>query len=536
MAFRGLLTAAIISVAAVAAATTTAAGARITTYDAGGTVSWTRPAAPYAVTPVRSYAPKPGGPIANTRMDAVYASSAFRWRGDVEFVLPVPAAGTYDVMLGFAELYFDAPGKRMFDILISGRAAGGAAALRPLRRRYDIFAAAGRRKNRATTVWAKRLAVDASGVRVRLVRVPGKNHPSINVLRIIRRATVTKPVSTPQPTQTPEQEKLPSPSSPSWSPGWSAAPSFPAGQRRHENCFVAHRGEFFLIGGRSQSAPGKATLRYNPRSRAWTWRTAPPFSPGGIHHMQCVSLGDHIYILSAFTGFFPREETVSRVMVYTPATDRWSMGSSLIPAAHRRGAAAAVAMDGSIYVAGGNVGGHGIGSTSQTTLSRFTPPAGGSPNGRWEMLPPAPRRRDHVSAVVVDGQLVLAGGRDGGAANPFAGTHREIDVYSFAARKWRTLRSRLAVGRGAPVVGALDKLVVVAGGGTEVLDLAADKMLEVDAPMRWGVQGTRGRHATTGAVCNGVLYAAAGSGRQGGGPELSTMELFSFSQPPAACE
>lgn len=169
---------------------TAAAAASITTYDAGGAVSWTRPAAAYAASPVRSYAPEPRRRIANTRMDAVYASSAFRWGGDVEFVLPVPAAGTYNVMLGFAELYFDAPGRRAFDILISGRAAAGAAALRPLRRGYDIFVAAGRRKNRATTVWARRLAVDASGVRVRLARLPGKNHPSINVLRTDRKSVV----------------------------------------------------------------------------------------------------------------------------------------------------------------------------------------------------------------------------------------------------------------------------------------------------------------------------------------------------------
>eukprot|EP00170_Pyropia_yezoensis_P009888 contig_44650_g9926 len=66
--------------------------------------------------------------MANTIIDAVYASSAFRWGGDVEFVIPVPAAGTYDLMLGFAELYFDAPGRRVFDILVSGNAAAGAAA------------------------------------------------------------------------------------------------------------------------------------------------------------------------------------------------------------------------------------------------------------------------------------------------------------------------------------------------------------------------------------------------------------------------
>ncbi|OSX69166.1 hypothetical protein BU14_1779s0002 [Porphyra umbilicalis] len=285
-------------------------------------------------------------------------------------------------------------------------------------------------------------------------------------------------------------------------------------------------------------------MRYTPATGRWDWRSAPPQGAGGIHHMQCVALGDYIYILAAFTGFFPQEPTVPRVLAYHPGRNEWSTGSSPIPAPHRRGAAAAVAYRGAIYVACGNIGGHGFPhSTSQRTFSRFTPPAGGGADGQWAALPAAPRVRDHVSAVVVGDEMVLAGGRDGGARSPFNAVVTEIDVYAFGSGAWRTLRSRLAVGRGAPVVGAIGGRVVIAGGEgkgevwpqTEVLDVAADTIQTVAARMLPGPGGSQGRHATTGAVCNGVIYAAAGSGRQGGSPELSSMEAFSFVQPPPKC-
>eukprot|EP00168_Porphyra_purpurea_P008620 TRINITY_DN209_c0_g1_i17.p1 TRINITY_DN209_c0_g1~~TRINITY_DN209_c0_g1_i17.p1 ORF type:complete len:558 (-),score=183.70 TRINITY_DN209_c0_g1_i17:399-1853(-) len=464
MAPRPFFAAVAAAIAVTAAAASTTAAVSTVTYDAGGTVAWTRPAAAYATSGYRVFAPTGGGGVDNTRLDAVYASSAFVWRGDLEFVLPVAEPGTYDVMLGFAELYWTAPGKRQFNILISGSARGGAPALTTLRTGFDIFAEAGAWR-RATTVWANRLAVDGSGIRVRLQRVAGRNDPSINLLRVIPVDVPSTPpaTATPPPPPTPTPTAAPTTPTPLSTAGgaWTAAPGFPDSQRRHENCFVAHRGRFYLIGGRGR----RATMRYTPATGGWEWRAVPPQGPGGIHHMQCVAFGDHIYILAAFTGFFPQEPTVDRVLAYHPARDEWSTGATPIPAPHRRGAAAAVAYGDAIYVAGGNVGGHGYPhSTSQRTFSRFTPPAGGGPDGQWAALPAAPRARDHVSAVIVGSELLLAGGRDGGARFPFNAVVTEVDAYSFAAGTWRTLRSRLAIGRGAPVVGAIGGRVVIAGG------------------------------------------------------------------------
>jgi len=246
--------------------------------------------------------------------------------------------------------------------------------------------------------------------------------------------------------------------------------------------------------------------------------------------MQCVSYGGLIYIVAAWTGGYPREQLLPRVITYDPAADAWDMNGDVIPDAHNRGGAAVVVHDGALYIAGGNVGGHGGHSRSSTLLTRYVPSAAGRP-ASWTALSRLPRVRDHVYGVVSRGRLVLAGGRDG--ARGFDAVPTAIDVYDFGRDAWRTLPgAALAVGRGAPVVAAIGDTVVVAGGegnrrvwpATEILDMATERMV---TPANPPVEMRRGRHASPAVVCAGAAYVAAGSGRQGGRPELTPGEVFS---------
>eukprot|EP00170_Pyropia_yezoensis_P010119 contig_46201_g10157 len=150
--------------------------------------------------------------------------------------------------------------------------------------------------------------------------------------------------------------------------------------------------------------------------------------------MQCVSFEGAIVVVAAWTGTYPAETLLERVLVYNSTADAWSAGD-VIPAAFNRGSAAAVVHAGAIYLAGGNVGGHGARSESSTLLTRYVP----STTGRaasWSARAPLPRSRDHVYGVVSRGQLVLAGGRDGGSATPFNAVRTAINVYSFQADTW----------------------------------------------------------------------------------------------------
>lgn len=236
-------------------------------------------------------------------------------------------------------------------------------------------------------------------------------------------------------------------------------------------------------------------------------------------------------VVAAWTGNYPREVLLPRVLLYDPVADLWSEGDE-IPEEFNRGSAAAVVHNGAIYLAGGNLGGHGDHSTSSTLLTRYVPSTT-ERAASWSALAPLPRSRDHVYGVISRGQLVLAGGRDGGDANPFNAVRTPIDVYSFETDAWRTLPdAALKHGRGAPAVAAIGDVVVVAGGEgggqvwpqTEVLDMLTEQMVVLSPE----VEMVRGRHASPAVVCNGAAYVVAGSGSQGGSPELRSFEVFSY--------
>lgn len=475
-------------------------------------------------------------PVAGTTTAALYHT--FRYGRTVAYELPV-APGAYTVRLMFAEVYVwtSAVGKRVFDIAIGD---GATAAPPVVLADYDLFADAG-----AATAVVKSFDVTVGGGPLVISMVASVQNVAIQAIEVVVAGGSGAPTPAPTlaPTPTPEMPTAkPTPSSATSTPtptptpapavaaAWSPLPDAPASARRHENCFVNHRNRFYLIGGRSRQSPGLLTLVYTPSTATWAPAAPPPYTPGGVHHMQCVSFEGAIVLVAAWTGIYPAETLLERVLVYNSTADAWSAGD-VIPAAFNRGSAAAVVHAGAIYLAGGNVGGHGARSESSTLLTRYVP----STTGRaasWSARAPLPRSRDHVYGVVSRGQLVLAGGRDGGNATPFNAVRTAIDVYSFQADTWTTLpRAALAHGRGAPAVAALGDTVVVAGGEgggrvwpeTEVLDVAAGRMVTPAPPAAM----VRGRHASPAVVCAGAAYVVAGSRDQGGTPELNSFEVYS---------
>ncbi|GAB0496958.1 hypothetical protein MMPV_008279 [Pyropia vietnamensis] len=482
-----------------------------------------------------------GSPLSDQARKRMLDTSLWA-NADISITLPA-SPGNYTLTLHFAETWADREGVRRFDV------AAGPAGMTPLpvlRQGLDLFVAGGHRRYVPVDV-ATRLTVPPGGAGVAIYLTQSTaNNPTILGATLARIPAVCSrlPVQPPEISETPPATPKPaatpmhppplslSKGAPQWSP---LPPSLPSAAR-HDHCFVKHQSRFYLIGGRSRSAPGKPTLVYTPSKGSWAHAAPPPYSAGGVHHMQCVSLEDAIYVVGAWTGGHPREKTLPNVLIFHPATDRWTVGDP-IPAAHNRGSAAAVVWGGAIYLAGGNRGGHGGHSTSMSLLSRYVPSAEGRA-ACWKALAPLPRPRDHVYGVLSRGQLVLVGGRDGGSQNAVNAVSTAIDVYSFERNRWRTLEhAALAQGRGAPVVAAIGDVVVVSGGQgggrvwpqAEVIDMAAERM--VTTP---GVSMVRGRHASPAVVCNGAAYVVAGSGSLGGSPELCSFEVFSFG-PPAAC-
>lgn len=288
---------------------------------------------------------------------------------------------------------------------------------------------------------------------------------------------------------------------------------------RHEACFVWVKGKGYLIGGRGKRPVDVLDLE---RGR-WEQRGGPGMV---LHHMQCVAVGRQIWIVSAWTGGYPNEVAVEDIFVYDTEGDVWERRAGMREG-RRRGGAAAVEFEGRIYVVGGNRGGHGVGSMTLGWMDYYD-----IGSGIWvEGLPALPEGRDHVGGGIVGGnRLCIAGGRDGGRKDFFAAGVSSVWCYWFDRGIWERGDDLAVVRAGAATGGLCDGTMAVVGG--ESNRGSAWERMDVFDGMRWkrGPDLVKGRHGTGLAVSDcascGLAFVASGSGGRGGGPELTSSEVF----------
>ena len=135
-----------------------------------------------------------------------------------------------------------------------------------------------------------------------------------------------------------------------------------------------------------------ANEEYDPETN--TWRRRDPI-PEQVNHAAAVALDGKVYLIGGFdNGFRP----IDRVWSYEPATDSWT---SLARLSSARGALAAAVVDGKIYAIGGRMLLGDVGTTDVYDPATHT----------WSPLSPMPTPRDHVAVAVVDGVIYVIGGR-----------------------------------------------------------------------------------------------------------------------------
>lgn len=282
---------------------------------------------------------------------------------------------------------------------------------------------------------------------------------------------------------------------------------------------VEFEGKAYLLGGRGV----KPVEEFDPQTN--TWRPLGP-TPLEIHHFQPVVYGDRVYVMTAMTGAYPKETPLDSIYIWDPKSDTWEKGPT-IPGQRRRGGAGTVVHQGKIYLVAGIIDGHTGGTVPW--LDEFDPKT-----GEWRRLEDAPHARDHFSAIAAGNELYAVGGRNTSYHEPnnfgaFFGTViADIDVYDFEKKQWRTLQ------HGLPTPTAAGGLVQLGGdiyyfGGESSQDLAHDATLRLDVQVgTWSLMAPlqRGRHGSGAVVIDGNIYVAAGSGGRGGGPELSSTEVF----------
>lgn len=249
---------------------------------------------------------------------------------------------------------------------------------------------------------------------------------------------------------------------------WEEGPRLPA--PRHHPMFVATDSDLFVVGGYARSEAGEWTNT----TTAWVldgeaWREVAAL-PSPQAEAVGVALGEAAHLITGRTpagaanGGWSDQADTDRHLVLIPGASEWETAR---PCPMARNSAAAVVMDGAIWVAGGRtVSGGGTGR-----LDRYDPVA-----DRWDTLapiPPSPETGQQVGGglamAAVGGRLVAFGGewfqRGGGG-----GVFGETWIYDSKADRWeagppmRTPRHGLAAAAVGDVVYAIAGGEVVSGG------------------------------------------------------------------------
>ena len=183
-------------------------------------------------------------------------------------------------------------------------------------------------------------------------------------------------------------------------------------------------GKIYVVGGYPSTRKSVDTVQvYDVKTDTWSLTTPYPTT---INHASAVALDGLLYVIGGQTNAGGRREKsryVDAVHAYDPKTKKWTPRA---PMPTKRSAMAHDVIDGKIYVAGGRPPrGH--------DFAVYDPKA-----DKWTTLPDLPTQRNHIAAAAIDGRLYVAGGRFGG------GFRSEItpalEVYDPATNQWSARR------------------------------------------------------------------------------------------------
>jgi hypothetical protein len=291
---------------------------------------------------------------------------------------------------------------------------------------------------------------------------------------------------------------------------------------RHEACFVMVGRRAVLLGGRGKRSPDI----YNPITKNWT-KGVPPPRDILLHHTQCVSVQNKVWLAAPWSGGYPNETNVPVLYVYDPFLNKWETKTALADP-RRRGSTAVVAIGELIYIAFGTRGGHETGNfvTSLPYLDVYN-----TTSDTWTALPDASFPRDHTGAAVVNGRICVSGGRNGGELGwP---TVVPTECYNITTGMWSIEANIVQPRAGAAYGTSCDGKLLMAGG--EALGKAYKNFDMFDgtnwtrlADLNFAVHGTG---LAVDCVCN-AIYIASGNGKAGSGMELASVETFSLDHQP----
>ena len=216
---------------------------------------------------------------------------------------------------------------------------------------------------------------------------------------------------------------------------WGSIPPMPTA--RQEVGVAAVEGRIYVIGGLNASGAGQTIVEIFD-TRTGQWETGPPL-PVSLHHPNVAAIGTRIYVAGGYAGAagFPSALTFDLDVDRMTWTQKADMPTP-------RGAGAAAAYNGRLYVFGGERG------TTVTDVAIFDPVA-----GAWTAGAAMPTPRNHMGAAVVRGRIYVIGGRPGNLA--------VNEMYDPIANTW-TARAPMPTARSGHALASLNNVVFTFGG------------------------------------------------------------------------
>ncbi len=274
-------------------------------------------------------------------------------------------------------------------------------------------------------------------------------------------------------------------------------------------------GRLYMVGGKTAAAGHVSSLYiYDPAADLWT--RGPDLPGAGVENPAVASFGGKLYVFGGATA--PFSGAVRTAAVYDPLSGGWRTLASMPTA---RGGAAAGALDGRIYVAGGM----DAGGASLASVDVYDPAS-----DSWRSAPAMGTPRDNPGAAVLDGELYVFGGRTRRADGTVVeGTLASVEAFDPTTGSWRA-RAAMPTGRRTMVVGLLNGRAQLIGGEVTASGGAFAQNEEYE-PLTdtWRTLAPlpTARHGAAGGTIGDATYVAGG-GPSGGTAYTSVTERFGF--------
>jgi N-acetylneuraminic acid mutarotase len=284
--------------------------------------------------------------------------------------------------------------------------------------------------------------------------------------------------------------------------GWTLLAALPSA--RGETAAAVADGRLYVIGGLSglDAAATAEVNVYDPGRNVWS---DVPRLPAARDHAAAVGVGGAVYVSG---GGSSDGRSQASFWVLEPRAEAWK---ELPPMPEARYAHRMVVVDETLYVVGG------IGQTGRVLIYDLA-------RGAWMAGAEMPAPRDHLAAVVVEGEIWALGGRVSGRAQS------RVDIYSPATDAWRAGPPLPSPTSGA-AEGVLNGLILLSGGEDPgAFDRVVDRHWQLDTDSADGAWVRLNEppvpvHGAQGALIDGRFVIAGGASRPGSLSRFAWSEL-----------